>query len=327
VQELGDHTTEDGQRRLTHVDTALTRDFFESLSEPLTSRCLEVCKKVMADARLDPSKIDAVMLVGGMTRMPLVRKLVTDFFVTEPLGGINPVEVVALGAAAHAAELHRKAGAAVLIDVATHSLSVGVLGGAVRKLIDKNTPVPVSARETFLPGRAGQGQARIPVFQGESDWADECTRLGEVVLSDLTVVRREDVPIEVTFELSNEGTLTVRAVDTTTGMAQALRIDARTALQPSEVAKLQAEQGAYQQQQGEKDKVAAIESFPRILEKAERLVMLLEKSAAENPGDEARAAVAQMRVLLDQGRAAMRTKDTLQMAEITRLLERLVSGS
>src|SRR5206468_1770883 len=111
----------------------------------------------------------------------------------------------------------------------------------------------------------------IPVYQGESDWADECTKLGEVVLQDLTVVRREDVPIDVTFELSNEGTLTVRAVDTTTGLAQALRIDARTAMPPQEVAKLQAEQNAYQQQQGEKDKVVTIEAFPRILEKAERL--------------------------------------------------------
>ncbi len=138
------------------------------------------------------------------------------------------------------------------------------------------------------------------MFQGESDWADECTKLGEVLLTDLTVVRREDVPIEVTFELSNEGTLTVRAVDTTTGVAEALKIDARTAMQPAEVEKLSAEQVAYQEEQGAKDKSNAIEAFPRILDKAEKLVRLLEKSAEENPSAEAQAAVGQMRVLLDQ---------------------------
>jgi len=323
VQELGDHTSL--ERKFTHVDTALTRDFFEQLSEPLTRRCVDVCLKAMTDAKLAPSQIDAVMLVGGMTRVPLVRRLVVDFFGKEPVGDINPDEVVALGAAVHAAELHQKQGAALLIDVATHSLSVGVLGGAVRKLITKNTPVPATAREMFLPGKAGQGTARIPVYQGESDWADECSKLGEVLLTDLTVVRREDVPIEVTFELSNEGTLTVRAVDTTTGVAEALKIDARTALQPAEVEKLAQEQGAYQQQQGAKDKVVAIEQFPRILDKAEKLVRLLEKSAEENPSEEAMTAVGQMRVLLDQGRAAVKMKDTAQMAEVTRMLERLVS--
>ncbi len=92
--------------------------------------------------------------------------------------------------------------------------------------------MPSAAKETFLPNRAGQTAARLPIFQGESEWADECTKLGELVLGDLTVERRADVPIEVTFELSNEGTLSVRAVDTTTGLGEAIRIDARTTLQP-----------------------------------------------------------------------------------------------
>jgi molecular chaperone DnaK len=326
VQELGDHASEEPSKRFSHVDTALTRDFFESLSEPLSKRCLEVCQKVMAEAKLDPRSIDAVMLVGGMTRVPLVRRLATEFFGKEPVTGINPDEVVALGAAVHAAELGQKQGAALLIDVATHSLSVGMLGGAVRRLISKNVPVPASAKEMFLPGKAGQANARIPVYQGESDWADECTKLGEVLLTDLNVVRREDVPIEVTFELSNEGTLTVRAVDTTTGVGEALKIDARTSMPLQEIEKLSAEQIAYAKEQGAKDKTNAIEQFPRILDKTEKLVRLLEKSAEENPSPEANAAVGQMRMLLDRGRAAVKTKDTVQMAEVTRMLERLVSA-
>ncbi len=166
VQELGDHSLEEGNRKFTHVDTALTRDFFESLSDPLSKRCLEVCQRVMSDAKLDPKSIDAVMLVGGMTRVPLVRRLAIDFFGREPVSGINPDEVVALGAAVHAAELGQKQGAALLIDVATHSLSVGVLGGAVRKLINKNVPVPATAKEMFLPGNPGRRRRAHPRVSG-----------------------------------------------------------------------------------------------------------------------------------------------------------------
>ncbi len=324
VTDLGDHG-EGADRHFCQLDTALTRDFLEMLSEPLSRRCIEVCEQVLEAAKLKREEIEAVMLVGGMTRMPLVRKLVQQFFNRPPVMGINPDEAVALGAAVHAAELASKQGTTVLIDVATHSLSVGVLGGTVRKLIAKNTTVPAVARDTFLPNRAGQTSARIPVFQGESEWADECTRLGELVLTDLTVTNRGEVPIDVSFELSNEGTLAVRAVDLTTGMAEAIRIDARTTLAPQEVDTLSAEQAAYAKSQGEKDKAQAIATFPRILDKAERLVRLLEKSAEENPSAEADGAVGQVKSLLAQGRIAVRIGDTAQMAEVTRLLERLIA--
>jgi len=321
VSELGDHSTE----RFCQLDTALTRDFFETLTEPLTSRCLEVCKQVLDEARLSPGDVEAVMLVGGMTRMPLIRSLTTKFFGRPPVTGVNPDEAVALGAAVHAAELVSRQGQTLLIDVATHTLSVGVLGGTVRRLIPRNSPVPATAKEHFLPGRTGQRQARIPVFQGESEFSDECTRLGEVVLTDINVVNRAEVPIEVTFELSNEGTLSVRAVDTTTGMAEAIRIEARTTLSTSEVDTLSQEQAAYSQQQSQKDKEKALSTFPRVLDKAERLVRLLEKSAEENPSPEADTAVGQVKALLAQGRVAVKLQDTEQMAEVTRLLEQLVA--
>ncbi|MEW6435449.1 MAG: Hsp70 family protein [Myxococcota bacterium] len=324
VSELGDHS-EGSDGRLCQVDTALTRDFFESLAEPLGKRCLAVCERTLAEAKVTPADIEAVMLVGGMTRVPLVRTLVSQFFGKAPVSGVNPDEAVALGAAVHAAELSSKAGATVLIDVATHSLSVGVLGGTVRRLIARNTPVPAVAKDIFLPGRAGQTSARLPVYQGESDWADECTKLGELVLGDLTVERRSDVPIEVTFELSNEGLLSVRAVDTTTGIAESIRIDARTTLQPQEVERLEQEQAAYASEQAEKDKQLALQAFPRILDKAERLVRLLEKSAEENPSPEADAAVGQVKALLAQGRIAVKVGDAARMAEVTRLLERVVA--
>jgi molecular chaperone DnaK len=324
VADLGDHS-EGNDGRFCQVHTALTRDFFEALAEPLSQRCLSVCRRVLEEAKLSPGDIDAVMLVGGMTRVPLVRKLVNQFFGKAPVSGVNPDEAVALGAAVHAMELASKAGTTVLIDVATHTLSVGVLGGTVRRLIARNTPVPAVAKEIFLPNRAGQTSARLPIYQGESEWADECTKLGELVLGDLTVERRSDVPIEVTFELSNEGILSVRAVDTTTGMAEAIRIDARTTLQPQEIERLEREQAAYASQQSEKDKQLAMQAFPRILDKAERLVRLLEKSAEENPSPEADAAVGRVKALLAQGRIAVKVGDSAQMAEVTRLLARVVT--
>ncbi|HEY0880608.1 MAG TPA: Hsp70 family protein, partial [Archangium sp.] len=269
VTELGDHS-EGNDGRFCQLDTALTREFFEALAEPLNKRCLETVQRTLAEAKLQPEDIEAVMLVGGMTRVPLVRKFVQQFFGRPAVSGLNPDEAVALGAAVHAAELATRAGATTLIDVATQSLSVGVLGGTVRKLISRNTPVPAVQRDVFIPNRAGQTAARIPIYQGESEWADECTKLGELVLGDLTVERRADVPIEVTFELSNEGTLSVRAVDTTTGIAEATRIDARTTLAPQEVDKLQREQADYATKEAEKTKQQILSTFPRVLDKAER---------------------------------------------------------
>ncbi len=324
VADLGTHG-EGGDGKFCQLDTVLTREFFESLAEGLTQRCLEVCRRVLAEAKLQSDDIEAVMLVGGMTRMPLVRRVVSQFFERTPVSGINPDEAVALGAAVHAVELATKAGQTLLIDVATHSLSVGVLGGTVRKLIGRNSAVPAAAKSVFLPNRAGQTMVRLPVYQGESEWADECTRLGELVLGDLSVERRADVPIEVTFELSNEGMLSVRAVDTTTGMAESIRIDARTTLAPQEVEKLSAEQAQYAQGQSEKDKQQALSSFPRVLDKAERLARLLEKSAEENPSPEADAVVGQVKALLAQGRIAVKVGDTSRMAEVTRMLEQLIA--
>jgi molecular chaperone DnaK len=321
ITELGNHG-EESTGRFCQIDTALTRDFFETLAEPLSKRAMAVCERVLNEAKIKPQDVGAVMLVGGMTRVPLIKKLVQRYFGKNAIGGVNPDEAVALGAAVHAAELNSKSGSTLLIDVATHSMSVGVLGGTVRRLISRNTPVPTVAKEVFLPSRAGQSRAKIPVFQGESEWADECTKLGEVVLLDLNVERRSDVPIEVTFELSNEGTLSVRAVDMTTGMAEAIRIEARTNLSAQEVEKLSKEQADYAQK--EEGKMLST-SFPRMLDKAERLVRLLEKSAEENPSEEADAVVGQVKTLLAQGRVALKTKDVEQMQEVTNMLDGFLS--
>ena len=326
IDDLGDHSQPTGPR--TNLDTTLTRQFFEQLSEPLSRRCLKICEQVMAEANLDPKTVDAVLLVGGMTRVPLVRRLVTEFFGKEPVTGMNPDEVVALGAAVHADELAEKGGAALLIDVASHSLGVGMLGGSVRKLIPKNTAIPVVARDVFLPGRHGQSAARITIYQGEGDRAESNTKLGEVVLKDLDHgIARADVPIEVIFELSSEGTLTVRATDQVTGIASALRIEARTELTPGEVDKLRQQESEYAAQRSVEDQKAAPEKFRKLLDRGEKLVRLLQFTAKENPTPQAQEAVDSAKSLVERGRVALEANDLEQMSEITRRLSRIINSS
>lgn len=314
-----------GEGRGVSLDTVLTRSFFDTLVEPLLARCLEVCRAVLADARLSAADVNAVMLVGGMTRVPLIRQRVTELFGRAPKGGLNPDEAVALGAAVHADELANRAGQVVLLDVATQALSVGVLGGTVRKIIQRNTPVPAVARDVFLPSQARQTAVRLPVYQGESDWADECVKLGELVLGNLTVGERSEVPIEVTFELSQEGILSVRAVDTTTGMAEAIRVDSRAALSTQEVERLSAEQAQYARAQSEEDRRSVARQFQRSLEKSERLVRVLEQGAQEHPSPEGDAALGQAKALVAQGRVALNQGDVAQMVEVKRALEQLLA--
>jgi molecular chaperone DnaK len=324
VVDLGDHLE---AKKFTELNTSLTRQFFEQLSEPFSKRCMAVCEQVMKEAQLSNAQLDQVLLVGGMTRVPMIRRLVQDFFAKQPNTSMNPDEVVALGAAVHAAELGDQGGTALLIDVASHSLGVGVLGGKVRRLVQKNTSIPVSTRETFLPGRIGQTEARIPIFQGEGDKVEECSKLGELSLKDLQGGHRADHPIEVTFELTVDGTLSVHAKDIATGQERSIRIDARTELQKGEVDRLKREEGDYAVVAEKDARDQASDNFSRLLERGEKLAKLLQRSADENPSPEATSAVASVRSLLDLGRAALRAGSPEQMAEISKRFNKLLTGT
>jgi molecular chaperone DnaK len=321
---LGDHTQP--ARKLTGLETALTRQFFEQLCEPLSKRCLAVCESVMKEAGMDPHSVDTVLLVGGMTRVPLIRRLVTEFFGKEPSTDVNPDEAVALGAAIHADELARQSGAALLLDVVGNSLGVGVMGGRVKHLIPRNSSVPVVAKDVFHPGRHGQTEARIPIYQGESDLQDENRKLGEVVLRNLQGSSRTDTPLEVTFELSNEGTLSVRALDMKTGLAESVKLEARPHLPGQEAERLVKEQAAYAQKQAKEDLKKTEETFRKLLERGEKLAKLLQQSATDNPSEQAEAAVSNVKSLLEAGRTALEAHDVEQCAQVSRQLNQLLSG-
>jgi molecular chaperone DnaK len=310
-------------RNPTRLDAVLGRKEFESLCAPLAERCVSVCEQLMKEAAIAPQSVDTVLLVGGMTRVPMIRRLVSEYFGKDPVKNINPDEVVALGAAIHAQEVAEQSGKALLIDVTAHPLGVGVLGGKVRHLVQRNTVIPITARETFLPGHAGQTQARIAIYEGESEWCDENHKLGEVLLSDLTVNDRAELPIEVTFEIASDGTLSVRAIDLTTGMAEALRIEARTELSKAEEDRLAREEAVYASERQAKDAKEVGPRFLRLLERSEKLARMLEQSAKENPSAEAHDAVAAVKMLIDLGRAAFRAGDVEQMAQVRKKLLKL----
>jgi len=322
---LGDHGPGGS---VVNLSVTLSRTEFEALVEPLVARCLAVTEQMMTEARARPSDLDVVLLVGGMTRVPIVRKRVGDFFGKLPVVGVNPDQVVALGAAVHAAEIAAQEGQTLLIDVASHSLGVGVLGGGVRRLVSKNTAIPVVAREVFLPSGSGQSRARIVIYQGESAEAEKNARLGEVVLSDLRVKHRADTPLEVTFEMSSEGTLSVRAMDLTTGLSEAVRITQRTELSTEEVKTLQAEQAAYHAQTTDPE-AKSIASFEQLLERAEQLRRALESQrpslgdAAER--DSATQLAESMRSLVHLGRTAAQAGNRRQMAEVSERLSGLLA--
>ena len=268
-----------------------------------------------------------MLMVGGMTRVPLVRRLVTDFFGRPPVVGLNPEEVVALGAATHADELERQTGRALLIDVANHSLGVEMSGGRVRRLIPRNTSVPASAREVFVPQNAGQRQARIRIVQGEGDFARDCSALGEVTLRELPRADRGDVPLEVVFELSSEGTLNVKATSLVTGAMESLTVEARPALPPHEVEALTEAEAVRMA-----DAVhgpQAEENFRRLTERAERLLKSLQRGLQENPSQDAQGAVAHAEALIQQARGLLSepgADGAVRRAEVGRSLAILVGA-
>jgi len=319
VEDLGDHERPDGPR--TTITTALTRSFFETLSDPLSRRCLDVCEELMRSAGLGANSMDAVLLVGGMTRVPLIRRLVSDFFGRTPSTGVHPEEVVALGAAIHADELAQQTGRALLIDVTGHSLGVEVAGGRVRRLIDKNTTVPVSATEVFLPGSSGQRTARIKIVQGESDWARECTALGEVILRELPRADRGDVPLEVVFELTADGTLSVQATSLPTGHRERITVEARAAMPPDEVRSLASAEAA--RQAAGATGPQAEENFRHLVDRAERFLKVLQQGLQENPSEDALGAVSRADALIRQAHALIGVTDGPSLNERAELGRRL----
>jgi molecular chaperone DnaK len=218
-----------------HLNIKLTRTKLESLVEKLVQRTIEPCKTALQDAGLSISQINEVILVGGQTRMPMVQRVVEEFFGKEPRKDVNPDEAVAVGAAIQAAVLSGDVKDILLLDVTPLSLGIETLGGVMTKLIEKNTTIPTKANQVFSTADDNQTAVTVHVLQGEREQASANKSLGRFDLSDIPSAPRGMPQIEVTFDIDANGILNVSAKDKATGKAQSIVIKASSGLGEDEV--------------------------------------------------------------------------------------------
>ena len=226
-----------------HLVKTLTRAKFEQLANGLIQACLEPCRKAMSDAGLSNSDIDEVILVGGSSRIPAVQKLVEDFFGKVPSKGVNPDEVVAVGASIQGAILNKEGGVGdiVLLDVTPLTMGIETMGGVMTKLIDANTTIPCKKSEIFSTAADNQTAVTIHVLQGERPMAAQNKSIGQFNLEGIAPARRGVPQIEVTFDIDANGILKVSAKDKATGKEQAIRIEASSGLSKEEIERMKAE--------------------------------------------------------------------------------------
>jgi len=221
-----------------HLNMTLTRAKLESMTENLIKRSIAPCEAALKDAGLSKNEINTVILVGGMTRMPAVADAVKSFFGKEPSKGVNPDEVVALGAAIQAGVLGGEVKDILLLDVTPLTLGVETLGGVATPLIERNTTIPTKKSQVFSTAADGQTQVEIHVVQGERPMAADNKSLGKFILDGIPPAPRGVPQIEVTFDIDANGIINVSAADKATGRAQKITITASSGLSDSEIEKM-----------------------------------------------------------------------------------------
>ncbi len=259
-----------------HLNIRLTRPKLEQLVEDIVQRSAGPCKQALKDAGLDAAKIDEVVLVGGQTRMPAIQKLVTELFGKEPHKGVNPDEVVAVGAAIQGGVLRGDVKDVLLLDVTPLSLGIETLGGVATKLIDRNTTIPTKKSEVFSTAADNQTSVEVHVLQGEREFARDNRTLGRFHLVGIPSAPRGMPQIEVSFDIDANGIVNVSAKDLGTGKEQKITITASSGLSDSDIERMVGEADSHREE--DKKRRETVEARNRL----DSLVYSTEKTYEEN---------------------------------------------
>ena len=292
-----------------HLNVRLTRAKLEQLCADLLERTKGPCMQALKDAGLKPSDIDEVILVGGMTRMPAVGQVVKELFDKEPHRGVNPDEVVAVGAAIQAGVIAGEVRDVLLLDVTPLSLGIETLGAVFTKLVERNTTIPVSKKEIFSTAEDNQTAVTVHVLQGEREMAAGNRTLARFNLEGIPPAPRGLPQVEVAFDIDADGILHVSAKDLATGKGQKIRIEASSGLNEQEIQRMVKDAEAHASEDQERKRKAEVRN------QADHLVYSMEKTLREH-GDKANPAdKAAVEKALDELRAAIQAEDTGRMEQ------------
>ena len=290
-----------------HLVMRLSRTKLEQLTEDLVERSHRPCEQALKDAGLKPSDIDEVVLVGGMIRMPKIHQFVKEFFGKEPHKGVNPDEVVAVGAAIQAGVLAGEVKEVVLLDVTPLSLGVETLGGVLTKLINRNTTIPTRKREVFTTAADSQTQVEIHVLQGEREMARDNRTLGKFHLIGIPAAPRGIPQIEVTFDIDANGILNVSAKDMATAKEQKITITASSGLAKEEVEKMVKDAEAHAEDDRKRKEVIGLKN------QLDSIIYATEKTLNEHKAKIAASDVKAIEDALADGKKALEKEDTDEM--------------
>jgi molecular chaperone DnaK len=313
-----------GRNEALHLQTTLTRDKLEELTSDLIERTVDICARTLEEAEIGKGEIEDVILVGGMTRMPRVQQAVAEFFGLEPCKGVHPDEVVALGASIQGGALVDEKSDILLLDVTPHSLGIMIVGGYFHKLIEQNTTVPTSKSHVFTTVKDNQTSVKILVLQGESERAEENELLGEFVLTGLRRAVRGEVEVEVTFHISADGIVSVKARDLETGVEQSITVTATSGLTEDEIRKMIDANKDYMVE------VRSGQEFEKARHQAERILDEVEQlfpkvSEIISGSDFGQDAVKKARGVIERTRAAVAARDLPTLTDSTEALTRTLN--
>jgi molecular chaperone DnaK len=313
-----------GRSEPLHLQRKLPRETLEELCNDLVERCIQICQRTLESAGIPAESIDDVILVGGQTRMPRVQERVAEYFRKEPSKGVHPDEVVAMGAAIQGAALLAEGSDMLLLDVTPHSLGIMIVGGYFHKLIEQNSTVPTSAGHIFTTTKDNHTSVKILVLQGESERAEENELLGEFTLQGLRRAPKAVVEVEVQFEISAEGIVSVSAKDLETGQQQSITVTATSGLTEDELRKMVDANKDYavqakQTEEFERKKQAV----DKMLEEVGGLFPQVEQAIAMS--EFGQDAVRKARLVVEKAKHAIAAGDTQAIGEVSEQLSRTLN--